>query len=129
MNQKDLATTESSNHTDELTYTIIDAIQDVKGQDIKLFDMRSLDNASTDFFIICHAQSVTQINGILGNIERKVYQLLGLRPNHSEGRHGKNWMLIDYFNVVIHVFDKEKRGFYNLEDLWNDAVITNIKSE
>lgn len=124
MNQKDLINSVNSNASDELNKIIIDAIQDVKGEEIIKFDMRGLDEASTDYFIICHANSSTQINGILSKIERQVYDFLGLRPNHIEGQQGKSWMLIDYFSVVVHVFDKNKRAFYNLEELWNDAEIT-----
>lgn len=98
-------------------------MQDNKGKEIVLFDMRHLEEASSDFFIICHGTSNTQIAGILKNVVRRVYDEFGFRPNHSEGTPG-NWLLLDYFSVVVHVFSAEKREFYNLDDLWSDAKIT-----
>jgi ribosome-associated protein len=80
--------------------------------------------ANNDFFIICHATSNTQMLGIINNIEKKVFENTGMRPFHAEGKQSSSWMLVDYFNVVVHVFSKEKRAFYNLEDLWNDAQVT-----
>jgi ribosome-associated protein len=106
-----------------LTTLIIDAIQDNKGKEIALFDMRQLEEASSEFFILCNGNSKTQILGILRNIERRVYEEFGIRPNHSEGQE-MNWMLLDYFSVVVHIFSGEKRAFYNLDDLWSDAKVT-----
>lgn len=106
-----------------LNALIVDAMQDNKGKDIVLLDMRHLEEASSDFFVICHGTSNIQIAGILKNVERRVYDEFGIRPNYSEGTPG-NWLLLDYFSVVVHVFSKEKREFYNLDDLWSDAKIT-----
>lgn len=124
MNNANFASVQKDDQPDVLNDLIVDAIQDVKGKGIKKFDLRQLDEASTDFFIICHGSSSTQLAGIISNIERKVIKELGLRPNHSEGKSSKSWVLIDYFNVVVHVFAEEKRDFYNLDDLWSDAIIT-----
>ena len=107
---------------EELNDVIIDAIQEVKGKDIKKYDLHQLDDASADYYIICHGISSTQISGIVGMIARNVSDQLGIKPNHSEGT--KSWMLIDYFSVIVHVFSEEKRGFYSLDDLWSDAEIT-----
>ena len=101
---------------------IVAAIQDVNGKDIKKFDLRQLEEASADFYIICHANSSTQMSGIIGMIAKRLQEKTSWRANHSEG--SKSWMLIDYFSVVIHVFSEEKRRFYNLDGLWNDAIIT-----
>lgn len=106
-----------------LNALIVDAMQDNKGKEIVLFDMRHLEEASSDFFVICHGASTVQIAGILKNVARRVYDEFGIRPNYSEGTPG-NWLLLDYFSVVVHVFSKEKRAFYNLDDLWSDAKIT-----
>lgn len=107
-----------------LNNLIIDAIQDIKGNDIALFDLRHLEEASSDFFIVCHGNSNTQVVGIARNIEKRIAQELGISPNHSEGKLGKNWLLVDYFSVIVHVFSREKREFYNIEDLWSDANVT-----
>jgi len=121
---KDIEFSNEGQNPDVLNDLIIDAIQDIKGKDIAKFDMRQLEEASTDFFIICHGTSNTQVSSIIKNIEHRVNKELDLRANHSEGKQGKNWMLIDYFSVVVHVFSQEKREFYNLEDLWSDAKVT-----
>lgn len=109
-----------------LNSLIVDAMQDNKGKDIVLFDMRELEEASSDYFIVCHGTSNIQMAGILKNVERRVYDEFGIRPNHSEGTPG-NWLLLDYFSVVVHVFSAEKREFYNLDDLWSDAKITSYE--
>lgn len=114
---------------DSLNALIIDAIQDLKGKDIILFDLRQFKDANIDYFIICHGTSNTQTASILKSIERRVLSDLGIRANHSEGGVlGAGWFLIDYFSVIVHVFSKEKRDFYNLEDLWSDAKITKYEN-
>lgn len=123
MSNKNIAFQQDAQDTSALTTLIIDAIQDNKGKEIALFDMRQLEEASSDYFILCNGNSKTQISGILKNIERRVYQEFGIRPNHSEGQEA-NWMLLDYFSVIVHVFSNEKRSFYNLDDLWSDAKVT-----
>lgn len=123
MSNKNIAFQQDAQDSSALTTLIIDAIQDNKGKEIALFDMRELEEASSDFFILCNGNSKTQISGILKNIERRVYEEFGIRPSHSEGQEA-NWMLLDYFSVVIHVFSGEKRAFYNLDDLWSDAKVT-----
>lgn len=128
MSNKNIAFQQNAQDTSALTTLIIDAIQDNKGKEIALFDMRQLEEASSDFFILCNGNSKTQISGILKNIERRVYQELELRPNHSEGQEA-NWMLLDYFSVIVHVFSAEKRAFYNLDDLWSDAKVTKYNDQ
>lgn len=123
MSNKNIAFQQDAQDTSALTTLIIDAIQDNKGKEIALFDMRQLEEASSDFFILCNGNSKTQISGILKNIERRVQKEFGIRPNHSEGQEA-NWMLLDYFSVIVHVFSNEKRAFYNLDDLWSDAKVT-----
>ncbi|BDS13784.1 ribosome silencing factor [Aureispira anguillae] len=123
MSNKNIAFQKNAPHPSVLNNLIIDAIQDNKGKDIALFDMRHLEEASSDFFIICSGNSKTQISGIIKNIEQRVYETLNIRPNHSEGQQA-NWMLVDYFSVIVHIFSREKRAFYNLDDLWSDAKIT-----
>lgn len=105
---------------------IIEAIQDTKGEDIKLLDLTKIENSAADYFIICSANSNTQVNAIAGNIEKKVRNELKNRPWHVEGTENAMWILVDYISVVVHVFQKHIREFYDLEDLWSDAQITSI---
>jgi ribosome-associated protein len=123
LNNKNIATDEAKISSETFNNLIVSSIQDIKGKDISVFDLRELEMASNDFFIICHGTSRTQLIGIINNIEKRVFEETGIRPNHSEGRQGTNWMLVDYFSVIVHIFTKEKRDFYNLEDLWSDAKI------
>ena len=105
---------------------IIEAIQDTKGEDIKLLDLTKIENSAADYFIICSANSNTQVNAIAGNIEKKVRNELKNRPWHGEGTENAMWILVDYISVVVHIFQKHLREFYDLEDLWSDAQITSI---
>lgn len=108
----------------ELNDIIIDAIQDIKGQNIVKLDLRQLDEAPTDFFIICEGESNTQVRAIASNIQKRAKEELQTFPAHVEGADGATWMLVDYFTTVVHVFHPEKRAFYELEDLWSDAQTT-----
>jgi iojap-like protein len=105
---------------------IVEAIQDTKGEDIKLLDLTKIENSAADYFIICSANSNTQVNAIAGNIEKKVRNELRNRPWHVEGTENAMWILVDYISVVVHVFQKHIREFYDLEDLWSDAQISSI---
>lgn len=105
---------------------IIEAIQDTKGEDIKLLDLTKIENSAADYFIICSANSNTQVNAIAGNIEKKVRNELKNRPWHVEGTENAMWILVDYISVVVHIFQKHIREYYDLEDLWSDAQITSI---
>lgn len=110
--------------TEELNPLIIDAIQDIKGKNIVSLDLRNLDEAPADFFIICEGDSTTQVSAIAGNVIKRVKDELGAIPGHREGMINARWVLVDYFNTVVHIFYPETRQFYDLEDLWNDAEIT-----
>ena len=104
-----------------LNSTIIDAIQDIKGKKIVKMDLRNTDGAPTDYFIICEGESVTQVKAIAGNIEKQIHQKLGLRANHTEGAGNAEWILVDFFNTIVHVFYPETRKFYDIEELWSDS--------
>ena len=108
----------------ELTDLIVDCIQDIKGKNIVKMDLRELDDAPTDFFIVCEGESTTQISGIAGNIEKRLKQEHGIYPSSVEGKLNSTWVLVDYFDIVVHVFYPETRKFYEIEDLWSDAKIT-----
>lgn len=104
--------------------TIIDSIQDIKGKNVVKVDLRSIDDAATNYFVICEGESTTQIKAIANNISRRVKSELQLSPSHTEGTQDSRWMLVDYFDVVVHIFYPEARRYYDLEDLWSDGVIT-----
>jgi ribosome-associated protein len=103
----------------KLFKTIIEAIHEKKGSEIVSLDLRKIDEAVADFFILCEAQSHIQVKAIADNIAEKVETICGEKPFHTE--QGDQWTLVDYVNVVVHIFQKEQRAFYNLESLWEDA--------
>lgn len=109
-----------------LVDTIVEGIQDVKGKDIVVLDLTHLQNSVTEYFIICTGDSSTQVDGISSSVTRKTRTDLQEKPWHQEGINNSEWVLLDYVNVVVHVFYREAREFYNLEDLWADAVRTDI---
>lgn len=90
-------------------------------------DLRQIDEAATSFFVICEGESVTQVQAIAQNISRRVKEELGTRPNHVEGLSNSKWVLVDYFDIVVHVFYPETREYYDLEELWNDAMVTSYE--
>lgn len=112
----------------EITNLIIDSIQDIKGKNILKLDLRHLDDAPTDYFIICEGESSTQVNGIASNVVKRLKYEADIRPSHIEGREFSKWVLVDYFNIVVHVFYPETRQFYEIEDLWADAKITEYEN-
>lgn len=115
-------------NTETLNHLIIDAIQDIKGKNIVKLDLRALDDAPTDFFIICEGDSSTQIKAISENIGKRLKEEAGLLPNHTEGMDGARWILVDYFDTVVHVFYPETRAFYEIEELWGDASRTEYQN-
>jgi len=100
-----------------LTESVVNGIQEKKGREIVVLDLRKIENAVSDFFIICEADSTTQVGAIARS--EKAW--------HSEGVQNAQWILIDYVSVVVHVFQKEIRQFYNLESLWADAEIMEVE--
>lgn len=114
--------------SETLTELIIDSIQDIKGQNILKLDLRELDDAPTDFFIICEGESSTQINSIADNVVKRLKEEADTRPAHIEGKQFSNWVLVDYFDVIVHVFYPETRRFYEIEDLWSDAKSTEYQN-
>jgi ribosome-associated protein len=110
----------------ELSKIVVKGMQEKKGQDIVVMDLRKVKNAFTDYFVICSGGSDTQIDAIGESIDYEVFKALNENPFHKEGKENKEWILLDYVNVVAHVFKKEKRDFFRLEELWGDAEITQI---
>ena len=115
-------------NANELITNIIKSIEDIKGEEIILLDMKKIDNSPCDYFIICEGSSNTQVNAIVSKIKKNVSKLLSEKPLHIEGLENSKWVLIDYVNVVVHVFQKEIRKFYNIESLWGDAKYTKFAS-
>ena len=106
--------------------TIVEAIQDTKGDKLMIFDLSKIENSVADTFIICSGNSNTQVSAIAGNIEKKVRNEIQERPWHVEGTENAMWILVDYVSVVVHVFQQETREYYDIEELWGDAKITHI---
>jgi ribosome-associated protein len=99
----------------------IKGMQEKKAKNIVCMDLRKVHNSVTDFFIICHGDSNTQVDAIAGSVEEEVRKALGEKPWHREGFENAEWILLDYVDVVVHVFQKEQRDFYRIEALWADA--------
>lgn len=102
----------------------MEGILDKKGKNVVQLDLRKLGDAPADFFIICEGDSNTHVKAISDNVYKKVKDDLEIAPVHTEGSSNAHWVLIDYFNTIVHVFYPEARQFYELEQLWSDADIT-----
>ena len=105
---------------------IVDGISDVKGQDIKMIDLRKIENRICDFYIICSGSSNTHVSAILESVRKKVSKSLKEKPSHTEGEENAEWILLDYINVVVHIFQEKVREFYKIEELWGDCKISMI---
>lgn len=110
-----------------LVDVVIKGLQERKAEKIVTIDLRSLENAVCDFFIICTGTSSTHVGALSKAAEEEVRKTLGEKPWHAEGFGNAEWILLDYVNTVVHVFQDEARNFYNIEGLWADAVVTEIK--
>ena len=107
----------------KLFKTIIQAIQEKKGENIVSLDLKKIHEAVSDFFIIVSANSTVQVKAIADHIEEEVNKQCGENPYKHEGRQAAQWILIDYVNVVVHVMQTESRKFYKLEEMWSDAQL------
>lgn len=115
--------------SNELISNIIAGIEKVKGTDITLMDLRGIENSVCDYFILCNGSSNTQVNAIAGSVQRVVSQADGhIKPWHVEGESNAEWILIDYVDVVVHIFQKRIREHYDIEGLWGDAHTINVES-
>lgn len=112
--------------TELLADAIVEGILEVKGRNISVLNLKDIHNRVCDYFIICQADSNTQVNAIAGSVEEMVKKIIGERPYRKEGFENSEWILVDYVTVVVHVFQTEVRNFYNLESLWADAEVTQI---
>ena len=108
---------------------ILFSIDDVKGVDINLMDLTKISNTVCGFFIICTGTSNTHVSAISNSIKRNVSKKLKEKPFSTEGTENQEWVLIDYVDVVVHIFQRNIREYYDIENLWGDAKITNVKSK
>jgi ribosome-associated protein len=113
--------------SETLSDVIVKGMQEKKATDIVVMDLRKVKNAVADFFIVCSGNSDKQLDAITDSIDAEVFKALKENPWHIEGKNNKEWMLLDYIDVVAHVFRKDRREFYALERLWGDADITEIE--
>ncbi len=114
--------------TDQLITQIIRGIEEVKGKDIEILDLREIENTVCDYFIICNGTSNTQVNAIVNSVQKSVSKALKEKPWHVEGSDNAEWILMDYVHVVVHVFQKHIREFYDIEGLWGDAKSVKIET-
>jgi ribosome-associated protein len=115
--------------TVNLSDVIVLGMKEKKASDITIINLKSIKNAVADYFILCTGNSDTQVDAISDAIETEVYKYMEQNPWHKEGQQNKEWILIDYIDVVAHVFKKDRRKHFALEELWGDAKITNISYE
>ena len=113
----------------ELADLVVKGVLEKKGLDIIKLNLSNITNAVCDYFIICHGTSNTQVETIANSVIEEVNKKSGVKPTHKEGFVNAEWILIDYFDVVVHIFQKNQRDFYCLEDLWADAIIERIKDD
>ena len=118
----------NNDNVSSLIDQIIKGIENVKGEEIQIMDLNNIENTPCKYFIICSGNSNTQVLAIVNSILKKVSKKINEKPFHTEGLGTAEWVLIDYINVVVHVFQKKTREFYNIEELWGDAKSTLITS-
>jgi len=106
----------------------VHGIQEKKGNEIVRLDLRNIHSSVADYFIVCHADSSTQVKAIALSVEDEVFKALKIEPRRKEGLQYGEWIILDYIDVVVHVFKTDKREFYGIEDLWGDAEMQFYKS-
>ena len=121
-------TNNPSEYSKRITEVIVHGMQEKKGKDIISLDLRNISSSVSDFFVICHADSSTQVKAIADSVEDEMYKAFGEEPWHKEGFQNSEWILLDYVSVVVHIFRTEKRDFYGVEDLWGDAELMRHES-
>ncbi|MCH2223452.1 MAG: ribosome silencing factor [Crocinitomicaceae bacterium] len=121
-----MSNTINDNESSALCDAIVEGMQENKAKDIVVLDLREVDSAVCDFFVICSGDSSTQVDGISSSVMRYTRKELSEKPWRVEGKNNSEWVLMDYVSVVAHVFYHEKREFFDLEDLWADAKRTDV---
>ena len=110
--------------SEDLTRVIIEGMEDTKAKDIIILDLQDIDHAVTNYFVVCHGNSKPQLEAIAESVVEKTLEEFGTKPWHKEGFENAEWILLDYIDVVVHIFREDRRSFYQLEKLWADASIT-----
>jgi len=118
----------TNSESTQLCEAIVEGMKENKANDIVVLDLRNLESAVCDYFVLCSGDSTTHVDGISNSVTRFVRKSIKEKPWHVEGKTNSDWVLLDYINVVGHVFYKDSRGFYDIEELWSDADRTNILS-
>lgn len=113
---------------DQIVAEIIKGMEEVKGQEIEILDLRSIENTVCDYFVICSGTSNTQVNALVNSVQKIVSKSLKEKPWHIEGSDNAEWVLMDYVHVVVHVFQKHIREFYDIEGLWGDAKSVSVET-
>lgn len=121
--------TASSFSSKDLADLIVKGMQEKKAQDIVVMDLRKINNVITDFFVISSGNSDTQVDAIADSVEEEVYKTIQQNPWQKEGKMQREWILLDYVDVVVHVFKKDRREYFDLEGLWGDANITRVAEQ
>jgi len=116
------------NEPSHISELAVHGIQEKKGNDIIRLDLRNIHSSVADYFVICHADSATQVRAIAASVEEEIYKVFKTDPLHKEGLENSEWIVLDYFDVVVHIFRTDKREFYGVEELWGDAEIKSYKS-
>ncbi|MCH2451306.1 MAG: ribosome silencing factor [Gracilimonas sp.] len=118
--------TDNTPDSQEMVETITEALLSRKGKDITVLDVSEL-TTLTDFFVVCHGTSDVQIKALADAVEEDMRERMGERAWKKEGLQGRSWVILDFVNIVVHVMSKEKRDFYGIERMWNDAKVTYLK--
>ena len=114
--------------SDILLETIIEGMQEVKGKDITILDLKNIETAVCKYFVICSGTSNTHVSSVSDNVRKFVAKEMQEKPWNTEGQSTSEWILLDYSDIVVHVFQEQTRAFYTLEDLWGDAEIRIIEN-
>lgn len=116
-------------NTDALLAHIIEGIEEVKGEDINILDLREIENNVCQYFVVCSGNSNTQVRAISSSVQKVVSKALREKPWHVEGQDTSEWVLMDFVDIVVHIFQKQTRSHYDIESLWGDAKQTLVESK
>lgn len=115
--------------SEQITESIVYGMREMGAKDIVVLDLRELQSAAADFFIICHGTITTHVEAIARSVESATQEQWMERPEHIEGKQNAQWILMDYFSVLAHIFEEKTRAYYDLEGLWADAAVENISEK
>lgn len=116
------------NTEQRLLKAIVKGLEEKKAHQIRILNLKKIDTSVCDYFVICHGTSTTQVGALADSVTEEVHKSTKEKPWHREGMSNCNWVLLDFGNIVVHIFEEAQRGFYKLEELWADARPVNLKS-